>query len=228
MNKMNFELFSDVLDKRSQEMMSSICNNLSFINGDLKTIAVTSCSSGEGASYITLQLARALTRSNKRVVVLDSDFHHSVYDKGYDTELKGDSKTLIDYLTGKYSITDVLYATNVHNLFFIPCPELSTNPSYLFDLPHYSELIKTLSNVFDMILIDTPAAGTSVDAAKISKFCDGIVLVVAYGKTRRNELNEMLYQFKKTGCPILGCIINKVNFRSIISRKAYPLIRKAR
>ncbi len=228
MNKMNFKLFSDVLDKRGQEMMSSICNNLSFINSDLKTIAVTSCSSGEGTSYITMQLARALTRSNKRVVVLDSDFHHSVSDKGYDTELKSGSKTLIDYLTGKYSITDVLYATNVHNLFFIPCPELSTNPSYLFDLPHYQELIKTLSNVFDIILIDTPAAGVSIDTAKISKYCDGIILVVAYGKTRKNELNEMLYQLKKTDCPILGCIINKVNFRSIISRRAYPLIRKAR
>ena len=72
-----------------------------------------------------------------------------------------------------------------------------------------------------MILIDTPPIGLVVDAAEIAKRCDGSVLVVNYNTTRRCELIEAKHQMEQSGCPILGCILNKVTFDTLSAKKYY-------
>ena len=58
-----------------------------------------------------------------------------------------------------------------------------------------------------------------VDAAEIAKRCDGAVLVVNYNATRRRELVEAKRQMEQSGCPIIGCIINKVTFDTLSAKK---------
>ena len=72
-----------------------------------------------------------------------------------------------------------------------------------------------------MILVDTPPIGAVVDAAEIAKRCDGSVLVVNYNNTRRRELLESKRQMEQSGCPILGCILNKVTFDTLSAKKYY-------
>ena len=89
----------------------------------------------------------------------------------------------------------------------------------------FSDLLASLSGSFDFIIVDTPSAGRTIDAVNIANACDGIILVVKYRSTKKKDIREVVCQLEKSGTPILGCVINKVRFDSIISRKRYRFLR---
>ena len=60
-----------------------------------------------------------------------------------------------------------------------------------------------------------------IDAAEIGRRCDGCVLIVNYNTTRRRELVEAKNQMEQSGCPVLGCVINKVTFDTLSAKKYY-------
>ena len=60
-----------------------------------------------------------------------------------------------------------------------------------------------------------------IDAAQIAKHCDGVVFAVEFNSTRRHELKEARHQIEQSGCPILGCVINKVSFDSYSAKRYY-------
>ena len=71
------------------------------------------------------------------------------------------------------------------------------------------------------MLVDAPPVGAVIDAAEIAKSCDGILIVVAYNSVRRKELADAVQQLRQTGCPILGTVLNRVEFDSYMSKKYY-------
>ena len=67
--------------------------------------------------------------------------------------------------------------------------------------------------------MDAPPLGTVIDAAQIAGYCDGAVLSVRYNSVRRQELLDVKEQLETTGCPILGCVLNQVEYDSYLSKK---------
>ncbi|MBR6091032.1 MAG: hypothetical protein IKP86_13930, partial [Anaerolineaceae bacterium] len=82
------------------------------------------------------------------------------------------------------------------------------------------EMMKTVSETFDLVMVDTPPIGIVIDAAEVAKFCDGTLLVLHYNKSTRGELSRMQKLIEQTETPILGCIINKVSM-SRLSKQRY-------
>ena len=72
-----------------------------------------------------------------------------------------------------------------------------------------------------MILVDTPPAGLIVDAVEIAKYCDGAVIVVGYNKGRGQDLSDVVANISKTGCKVLGAVMNGVNLKSFRNRRYY-------
>ena len=68
-----------------------------------------------------------------------------------------------------------------------------------------------------MIIIDTPPLGSVIDAAIVAKHCDGALLIIASGAVSYRFARRMKEQLQMTGCPILGCVLNKVK----LNEKAY-------
>ena len=81
--------------------------------------------------------------------------------------------------------------------------------------------MKALKNSFDYILVDTPPAGVIVDAVEIAKHCDGAVIVVGYNRGRSQEVGEVAANIAKTGCKVLGAVMNGVDMKSFRNRKYY-------
>ena len=85
------------------------------------------------------------------------------------------------------------------------------NPVELLSSHHFEAMIAALRSAYDYIIIDTAPLGTVIDAAIVAKLCDGAILVIEAGKiNRRFELDTKL-QLDKTGCPVLGAVLNKVD-----------------
>lgn len=209
------------LDYSGAESLNTICSNLSFSGNKLKKIVVTSCSPGEGKSYMIVQIAQNLAQRGRRVVLVDADLRRSFLIKKHNIKTGGEWIGLAHYLAGYNELEDVVYQTNLKGVYFLPVGRDVANPVPMLDSSDFSNLLNALSERFDLVLVDAPPIGLVIDAAEIAQFCDGCVFVVEYGKTRRRDLQEAKRQMNSAGCTILGCIINKVKLDTISAKKYY-------
>ena len=98
------------------------------------------------------------------------------------------------------------------------------NPSLLLESERFSAMIDQCAELFDCILIDTPPLESVADALQIAPHTDGIVLVVRSGVTSRKLVENAVGQIKRTGVPLLGMVLNRVeadNKNSYYYRRYY-------
>lgn len=208
-------------DTSEQNQINTICSNLLFGSGDKKSIVVTSCHEKEGKTYAAIRLALFLVKEGYKVTLVDADLSSS---PDY-YSVVSDVKTLTDYNSGECKLSDIVYKTDLSNLYLIPHSDKVPLFTATINTTLFSALLEELKQSNDFIIIDTPAAAHFIDAAKIASVSDGIVLVAEYNSTKKKDLAETVEQLRKSGCPILGCIINKLKFNSIISRKRYRFMK---
>ena len=91
----------------------------------------------------------------------------------------------------------------------------------MLNSPRLGHLLDELAKQFDYVLVDAAPVGTVIDAAQIAKSCDGTLIVVNYNSIHRRELIEVKQQIEQTGCPILGAVLNMVEFDSYVSKNYY-------
>lgn len=224
------------LNQIEQNMMNTISGNLLFAGRDKKSIAVTSCHDGEGKSTVAIQLAYSLTQEGNKVIIVDAALCSSSLLDHTAAESDHEKKnTFTGYLNDECKLSDIVYTTDVSNLYIIPRTKFLNDYSVpigfvseclpSFNTVSLSNLIDDLAQTYDYIIVDTPSAGKTIDAAKIASVCDGIIFVAKYKKTKKKDIAEVVRQLEKSGKPILGCVINQVKFDSIISRKRYRFLR---
>ena len=213
----------EALDYNGNEALNTICSNLSFAGRDLKKVIITSCTAGNGKSYLAMQIAYNLARRGKAVLLIDCDLRRSVMVSRYDIRTPDNSelKGIAHYLAGYADLNDVVYETNMQNLYFLPVGRDVANPVPLIDSPAFASMLEQLSEGFDLLLLDAPPVGLVIDAAEIAAHCDGLVFVAEYNKTRRREMLEAKRQIEASGCPILGCVLNQVDFSGFAAKRYY-------
>ncbi len=77
---MQFVLLENIseLEYAMKESLRALKTNIQFCGDDIQTILVTSTIPNEGKSTVTIDLARSLTESGKRVLLVDTDMRKSV------------------------------------------------------------------------------------------------------------------------------------------------------
>ena len=209
------------LDYAGSEAINTVSSNLTFAGKNIKRIVVTSCEANDGKSFVAIQVAVNMAARGKKVILVDADLRLSVMNSVYDITLSGAKQGLAHYLSGQCELDDVVYETNIPNVCLIPIGTDVQAPLSLIATPDFSELMQTLADNFDLVIVDAPPVGMVIDAAEIAKSCDGSVLVLEYNKTRRRGLQDAYQQMERTGTPILGCIINKVAMDRLSTKKYY-------
>lgn len=210
------------LSYAGNEAINTLCTNLSFSGEHIRKIMLTSCHASEGKSFLSLNIVRTLAKLDKRVVLVDCDLRKSVVARKHLTFEEGSVKGLTHYLAGMASIEEILYqVAGIPNLFIVPCGRNVTNSLPLVSSPKLGDLLDTLTEQVDYVIVDVPPVGLLIDAAKIATNCDGTLLVVNYNSVRKQELIDAKEQLEQSGCPILGTVINQANFGDYLSRKYY-------
>ena len=209
------------LDYAGNEALNTICSNLMFAGKNIKKIVITSCEPNDGKSFVSIQASLNMARRGKRVVLVDADLRLSVLNAHYGIQLAGQGYGLAHLLSGQCQIDDVVYETNIPNVFYVPIGTDVQAPLSLISTPDFDHLVQTLGEAFDFVVIDAPPVGMVIDAAEIAKSCDGSVLVLEYNKTHRRALQDAKEQMERTGTPILGCVLNKVTMDRLSTKKYY-------
>lgn len=210
-----------VMNYFGTETVNGICTNISFSGKDIKTVMLTSCVASEGKSTMAMRLLMANAQRGKKTLLVDLDLRASASAGRYGYRTDGKMYGIAHYLAGKKDLYDILYETNIPNAYVIPIGRIISNPSGLINSSMLEDMFSELRKCFDLIIVDTPPVGIVIDAADIVRVCDGSILVIEYGKRRRHEVQDAVNQMKRSGTPVLGCIIDKVNPKSMSEKKYY-------
>jgi capsular exopolysaccharide synthesis family protein len=195
------------------EELKLLRTNIQFCGSEKKVIMFTSCESGEGKSTITLELASSFGSLGKTVLFIDTDLRKSQLKNRIE---KGKVEFgLSNYLSGQCGVNDMIYATQASGLFVVPAGQVLPNPAELLSNKRFRTLIKGAREVYDYIIIDCAPLGMVVDAAVIAPECDGSVLLIESGTIHQKFAKDTLTNLKKTGCPVLGVVLNKVDLHKM-------------
>ena len=195
------------------EAIKMLRTNVEFAGENVQAVCITSCLPNEGKSSIVARLAESMAQAGKKVVLIDADLRKSVLLGRYiveGTELKG----LSHFLTGQGTIRECLCQTDYPTLQMIFSGPDVPNPAELLGGKRFSALLEALRKNYDYVLIDTPPLGSVIDAAIVSRQCDGVALVIASGEVSYKFAQQVKAQLEMSDCKILGVIMNKVNMES--------------
>lgn len=198
-----------------KESLRALKTNIQFCGDDIRTLVLTSALPNEGKSTVTLDLARSLTESGKRVLLIDTDMRKSVY-VGRLRAVPTDGSEiygLSHFLSGQRRLEDVLYGTEIPGLYMIFAGPSVPNPTEILEKNYFQDLLKFAGEHFNYVLLDCAPIGAAIDAAVIAKHCDGAILVVAQGMASGRMLQNVKKQLEVSGVRILGVVLNKVKMK---------------
>ena len=209
------------LDYSGAEAINTISSNLTFAGKNIRKIVITSCEANDGKSVEGIQTAVNMAARGKRVILVDADLRLSVMKSVYDISLSGGGMGLAHFLSGQCEMEQCIYQTNIPNVYLLPIGTDVQAPLSLIATQDFANLMQTLGENFDLVIVDAPPVGMVIDAAEIAKSCDGSVLVLEYNKTRIRGLQDAYQQMVRTGTPVLGCVLNKVAMDRLSTKKYY-------
>ncbi|HXS36855.1 MAG TPA: polysaccharide biosynthesis tyrosine autokinase [Flavipsychrobacter sp.] len=186
--------------------------NLEFMSAsnDKKVYLITSSTSGEGKSFISINLGITMTLAKKRVIIMEFDLR-----KPKITEYLGLSNEggISGYLAGINELDKVIKASGVHeNLYIANCGPVPPNPGELLVLPSTQKLIEELQEMFDVVILDTAPIGIVSDALILSQYSSINLFIVRQSFTVKDQVRmfNALYHDGKIQHPAV--IFNGVEY----------------
>ena len=110
------------------------------------------------------------------------------------------------------SLEDCVRPTPVHNLSYVAAGKAGDRPDELLSSPSLPAVLDTLSDAFDIVIVDSPPTVVVADARLLSRHVDGTVVVVRQNSTPRSLLREALTGLQQVGANVYGVVINAVDF----------------
>lgn len=198
------------LDYATNEALNTLCTNIVFSGENVRRILVTSCREHEGKSFVSMGIMNTLASMGYSVVLVDADLRRSVIASKYGIRFPNDGMGLSHFLTRRIALEDVAYETDIPGAYMIPVGRDVVNSMQLLSSLRFEELMNLLLEKVDYVIVDTPPVGAIVDAAVVAKSCDGAIIVVASNLATKKELVSAKQQIEKSGCPVIGAVLNKV------------------
>lgn len=179
------------------ESVRALRNNLSFIASGTpnKIIHITSEISGEGKSFIAMNLASSFTLLHKKVILIAADLRRSTMHHEFKLN---NTCGLSNYLATEITLDDMIMNTGIANLHFISSGIVPPNPSELFYTNKMSLLLVELKKRYDYIVIDSAPVGIVSDCKPLMQKADINLFVLRAGLSKHQY--ALTPQQLKTEC----------------------------
>jgi tyrosine-protein kinase Etk/Wzc len=189
-------------------------SNLQFVmasNKD-KTLMVTSSMSGEGKSFVTLNLGVSMALLGKKTIILGFDLRKPKLTQYLENKSdKGDNEGITNFLIGDIKLENIIHKSEVNPLlYYISSGPIPPNPAELIMNEKNDLLFEYLNEHFDFIIIDTPPVGLVVDGLLLSKYAACTLYVTRFGKTKKAQLKIIDNFYKENKLPKPNIVLNAV------------------
>lgn len=183
-------------DDIAVESLRALRSSLEFSMMDEggSVIGVSGLIPGVGKSFVSVNLAALFAGLGKRVLLIDADLRKGRLHKEFGIKR---SNGLSQVLLREVKVEDVVFKTEVENLFVMPCGNVPANPAELLGSKHYAELIEQFKNDYDLVIVDTPPIMLVTDAALACRVAAQIVMVIEYNKHSIEAIKDGMAQILK-------------------------------
>jgi capsular exopolysaccharide synthesis family protein len=184
-------------------------------------VFITSSVSGEGKSFLSSNLAMILANTNKKVLLLGADIRnpklHNFFVNNEGDKNQSNNRVkdvgLTEYLYDtNLSIADIVIRENINNnkIDVIYSGKVPPNPAELLMGNRMKELLKTVSNTYDYVIVDTAPLMVVADTLLISSLADHIIYVLRAGTTETKVIGFPLKLIKEGKLKNLSFVVNDV------------------
>ena len=205
-----------VTDERPEitEAFRTLRTNLAFLREkhDGKTLLFTSSIPAEGKSTVASNYAASLAIAGRKTLIIDCDIRRPRAHESFGIKIE---KGLECALTHDEPVKDLIMKDVLPNLDLLPTKNMKNNVTELFLRDKMKDIIGSIKDEYDTIILDTPPLAVASDAAILSKDVDGVVVVVGYDQVAERELKFTKEMLDNAGANIYGFIVNGVEKKAM-------------
>lgn len=203
------------------ELLRLLRANLMFVidSKEKKVINMLSSISGEGKTFLSINLATSLALLDKKVLLVELDIRKPRLAEYIEVDNKN-GITL--YLSGHLDKKELIKPSGLHhNLSVITAGAIPPNPNELIAKPILDELIQDFRDSYDYIIIDTPPVGVVSDSFLLNRLADVNLFVVRADYTPKKYIEEANNYYKQEKLTNMYFILNSVDFDKNAFRYGY-------
>ncbi|GAA4400290.1 tyrosine-protein kinase [Nibrella viscosa] len=208
------------------EQIRALRTNLQFLRSGSNNMVllITSSISGEGKSFVAVNLGASLALIKRPTVILEMDLRRPTLH----TKLGLPVQTgLSNYLVGQAELDDILVPIpGYNNYWLIPCGPIPPNPTELLTSPRLEELFLKLRELFDFVLVDAPPVGLVTDAQIIGEHTDATLYMIRYNVTPKQALRNIETLYREQRLRKLSLVLNSVEQESMYGYGYYEPLAK--
>lgn len=207
------------LHEGEREAFRMLRANLRYfsVSRDIRSVLITSSSSGDGKSTVSWHLAAAAATAGSRVLIVEADLRHPTLGERYGL---GSRWGLTSVLTGEVDFGAAVQvvplhtaasAASSHQLHVLLAGALPPNPTDLMESKQMTDVLRAAEADYDFVVIDTPPTVIVSDAIPLLRLVGGVIAVSRLGKTTRDSALQLRHQLEHLEAPMLGVVVNSVD-----------------
>ena len=182
---------------------------LSDVDRPPRTVLVTSSVPGEGKSTTALALARTAAKHGQKCLIIDGDLRHPSLQRAFGID---NDVGLIDYLSRDMPLEDIVQIDFRSGAHYILAGQAAPHSTDLLGSEKMRMLLAALSDVYDLVVIDTPPVLALSDTLVLLRSVDRTVFLVQWEKTRRETALAGLRQVVDAAA-LAGIVLTQVDLR---------------
>ena len=208
-------------DKENENLISEafkiVRTNMSFLSRKdrkIQVIMCTSFSSGDGKTFVSLNLANSFISARKKVVLVDLDIRKGTLTAHFSKHSHHHAQGVTNYLADTdLRLGDIISSdTGVEGLDLIPSGSIAPNPAELLMDERLDEMFKELRNRYDVIITDSVPVGLVADATIANRVADLTLFVVRAGRLDRRQLPDIEAMYQERKLTNMSLLLNGADF----------------
>lgn len=201
------------------EQFRALRTSLNYIGiqDDKKTLLLTSSISGEGKSFMCMNIAVSLSLTGKKVILLEFDLRKPRVSKSLNIKQE---PGISNYLAGLATYDEIIIhmeSANIPGLYILPAGTIPPNPTELMLNGRLNVLMAELKRDFDYVLIDSPPIGLVTDAKILNKYSDACLYMVRHKYTPKHYLNLIEQLYANDELTNLNIVFNGLTARGVLN-----------
>ncbi|MGC4031234.1 MAG: AAA family ATPase [Tepidisphaeraceae bacterium] len=170
--------------------------------------AITSASSGDGKTSLSLALGLSFAASGSRTLLIDAD----LIGGGLSSRLGNETAVgIVDALAG-VGLEECVQPTDVADLSLLPIGNAQAHHAGSFSPPAVRKLLAEIRKHYEVIIIDTGPVMGSIEATPVCASVDGVVLTVARGQSRP-LVERAITHLGSIGAKVAGVVFNRAQHK---------------
>ena len=193
-------------DRTIRNAAQTLLANIRFASVDdpIKTVVVTSSVPNEGKTTVSTELARAIAKGGRTVLLVECDMRR----RSLAAELNVHPQVgLYSLLAGQADFATAAVAVE-NNFWFLDVEPHIPNPPEIIASKRFRRFVAQVKERFNFVIFDTPPLAAFVDAAVLSSIVDGTVMVVRENFAKRSEVQDAYAQLQNAGANVVGVCMN--------------------